>query len=193
MNRVSDFLLNRHSVVNLQDPAPDKEIIARLFAMSMRVPDHAQLKPCRWLVFEGEARLALGEIFREATVRVRPDATDDQLERCLKMPLRAPLLIAVVASLVPNAKVPEIEQLLSVGCSAFAIVLGLEAEGFGGVWRTGELCYDSWVAEQLGLRDTEKLVGFIYAGSPDPAAKVRAPTIPAMEDRLYYWPAPEKR
>ncbi len=193
MVRVSDFLLNRQSMVNLVDPAPDGVVLERLYRMSMRAPDHAQLKPCRWLVFEGETRQWLGAVFREAQLRQRPDTSVDALERSARLPLRAPMVVALVARLEPHPKVPELEQLLSAGCSAFALVLGLEAEGFGGVWRTGEFCYDPWVAVQLELAAQERLVGFIYAGTPAPGVRPKAVAIPSFDERVRYWPTSGER
>ena len=189
MSIVSDFLMTRQSHVNLEAPAPSRDVIQRLYQMAMRAPDHAQLKPCRFLVIEGEGRLRLGQVFREALQRQKTDASEDQLERASKMPQRSPQLIVVIARVVEHPKVPEIEQLMSAGCSAYAMVLGLEAEGYGAVWRTGEFCYDRWVMSELGLASDEHLIGFIYAGTLASEGKAKTLVMPDITTRVAHWPA----
>ncbi len=61
-----DALLNRVSAPRLLDPAPTAEQREVLFAAALRAPDHGQLRPCRFLTVEGDARHQLGEILAGA-------------------------------------------------------------------------------------------------------------------------------
>ena len=63
MTAVTDFLLNRSSEPRLEAPAPDRETLNKAFACAARAPDHALLRPWRYLVVEGEGLEALGELF----------------------------------------------------------------------------------------------------------------------------------
>ncbi|MGJ8686639.1 MAG: nitroreductase family protein, partial [Spongiibacteraceae bacterium] len=78
-----------------------------------------------------------------------------------------PMLMVVSAVIVEHPKVPEIEQQLSAGCAAHAILLALEALGYAGIWRTGVNAFDRNVMDGLGMAKNEKIVGFLYIGSRD--------------------------
>ena len=161
-----DALLNRVSAPRLLDPAPSAEQREVLFAAALRAPDHGQLRPYRFLTVEGEARNQLGEILAEAVQAQGSDVTQAALDKARAMPLRAPLVVVVVARLQDHFKVPKSEQLITAGCAAHAIELAAYAQGIGAVWRTGELSYNAHVAKGLGLTDGEEVVALLYLGAP---------------------------
>ncbi len=183
---VLEALLNRVSVARLNEPAPNAAQREQLFAAALRAPDHGQLRPWRFLTIEAEARLALGELFAKA-LRARPEVNSEAVERALKAPLRAPLVVVVVASMQAHPKVPEQEQLLSAACAAHGLLLAADALGFGAMWRTGDLSYDPIVAAGLGLASHEQIIGFVYLGSVEGARRTPAPL--AVADFVQSWPA----
>ena len=174
-----DLLLNRVSVTRLVEPAPSAEQLQLMFRAALRAPDHGQLRPWRFLTIEGQARDRLGELFAEALRLRQPDASEEVLQKPRKMPLRAPMLVAVIARPVSHPKVPEVEQLLAVSCAAHGLLLAAHAQGLGAVWRTGEFAYDRHVAEGLGLTAGEQLLGFIYLGTPEGGLRIP----PALEPK----------
>ena len=159
-----DALLNRVSLARLQEPAPDAAQRELLFRTALRAPDHGYLRPWRFLTVEGTARDKLGELFVSALLSKDPEASEQAIAKARAMPLRAPLLVVVIATLQPGHKVPEVEQLLSAGCAAHGILLAAHAQGLGAIWRTGEMSYDRQVAVGLGLGEQERIVGFLYLG-----------------------------
>lgn len=161
-----DALINRVSVARLGEPAPTPEQRELLFRAALRAPDHGQLRPWRFLTVEGMAREALGELFARAQLARDPQAPAAVLDKARAMPLRAPLLVVVIATLKDHPKVPEGEQLLAAGCAAHGILLAAHAQGIGAMWRTGELAYDATVYAGLGLAAHERIVGFLYLGTP---------------------------
>ncbi|UVE19000.1 nitroreductase family protein [Pseudomonas sp. LS44] len=160
-----DALLNRVSLARLQAPAPNSEQRDVMFRAALRAPDHGYLRPWRFLSIEGDARNRLGELFAAALLKKNPQATPEALSKARSMPLRAPLLVVVIASVQRNHKIPVEEQVLSAGCAAHGILLAAYAQGFGAMWRTGEMSHDPHVAAGLGLEAHEQMVGFIYLGS----------------------------
>ncbi|MDT4810904.1 putative NAD(P)H nitroreductase YdjA [compost metagenome] len=160
-----DALLNRVSLGRLQEPAPDAAQRELLFRAALRAPDHGYLRPWRFLTIEGEARAKLGELFVSALQAKDPQAPEAAIAKARAMPLRAPLMVVVIATLQAGHKVPEVEQLLSAGCAAHGILLAAHAQGLGAMWRTGEMAYDRTVAAGLGLGEQERIVGFLYLGS----------------------------
>ncbi|MGE4407424.1 NAD(P)H nitroreductase [Pseudomonas sp.] len=176
-----DLLLNRVSVTRLCDPAPDAAQLDLLFRAALRAPDHAQLHPWRFLTIEGDARQRLGDLFAAALRAREPNASAEALQKARNMPLRAPLLIVVIGHLQAHPKVPESEQLLAAGCAAHGILLAAHAQGLGAVWRTGDFAYDPHVTQGLGVGAHERLLGFLYLGTPE--GRVR--TAPVLEPQAF--------
>ncbi|MEG2393062.1 MAG: nitroreductase family protein, partial [Pseudomonas sp.] len=145
-----DALLNRVSVPRLLDPAPTQEQRDLLFAAAMRAPDHGQLRPWRFLTVEGAAREQMGTLLAEAARLQDADAPQAAIDKAQNGPLRAPLVVVVIARLQEHFKVPKSEQLLAAACAAHGILLAAYAQGIGAVWRTGELSYSAHVAKGLG-------------------------------------------
>ena len=113
------------------------------------------------------------------------DAAEEALQKARNMPLRAPMLVLVIASVKPHPKVPEGEQVLAAGCAAHGLLLAAHAQGIGAVWRTGEFSYDPRVLEGLGLTEQERLLGFLYLGTPE--GRVRSAPVLAPEEFVQRW------
>jgi nitroreductase len=75
-------------------------------------------------------------------------------------------VVAVIAQLGPDEKIPEQERLLSAGCVCFALLQAAQAAGYGAQWLTGWPAYDAEVAHWLGLAAHERITGFIHIGTP---------------------------
>ncbi|GFM69641.1 nitroreductase [Pseudomonas cichorii] len=161
-----DVLLNRVSVPRLVDPAPDAAQREILFGAALRSPDHGQLRPYRFITVEGQARERMGELLVEALQQSGGEITPQALDKARLGPLRAPLVVVVVARLQDHFKVPRKEQLITAGCAAHAVLLAAYAQGVGAVWRTGDLSYSPHVAKGFGLGDDEEVIAFLYLGTP---------------------------
>ncbi len=186
---VLDALLNRVSVGRLVEPAPDAAQRALLFAAALRAPDHAQLRPWRFLTVEGAARAQLGELFAAALQSGGAEVKPEALDKARKAPLRAPLLVVVIACLQAHPKVPAQEQLLSAGCAAQGLLLAAHGLGLGAIWRTGELAYHPQVQQGLGLAAGEQIVGFLYLGTVEGPRRTPSPLDPAAF--VQAWSPPE--
>ncbi|MDH4562626.1 nitroreductase family protein [Pseudomonas sp. BN411] len=174
-----DALLNRVSLARLQEPAPDAAQREVLFRAALRAPDHGYLRPWRFLSIEGAAREKLGELFVSAVLAKDPQAPEAATTKARNMPMRAPLMVVVIAKLQAGHKVPEVEQLLSAGCAAHSILLAAHAQGLGAIWRTGDMAYDLTVAAGLGLAENERVVGFLYLGSVEGERRAAPELVPA--------------
>ena len=162
---VIDFLLYRQSQPLLRQPAPQQEMIDTIIAIANQAPDHGRLHPTRYLIIENERLQELGELFEQALIIRRPQALTFECDKIREASLRAPLIITVIAKVIPHPTIPAVEQILSAGCSAHAILYGVEAYGYGAIWRTGPSAYDEHVKKGLGLTENEQIIGFIYIGS----------------------------
>ena len=171
MNNVIEFLMSRNSSPKLVEPAPDAASLDTMFKVGMRAPDHAWLHPWRFITIRGERREALGQVFEQCLMLRKPEADDAARLKARNAPLRAPLLLVVVARFSEHPKVPQVEQRLSAGCAAHGILLAAEATGYAGIWRTGDAAFDRNVMDALGLSADEEIVGFLYLGSRDGKSK----------------------
>ena len=171
MNDILRFLQTRNSAPRLTAPAPAGAELEEIFRAALRAPDHAWLRPWRFITIAGERRAEFGRVLEHCLRLRQPDADAAALEKARNAPLRAPLLVAVVVTLKEHPKVPPIEQRLSAACAAHAILLAAEALGYAGIWRTGASSFHRAVMDELGLAGNEELVGFVYLGSREGAPK----------------------
>ena len=185
-----DTLLTRASVSELADPAPAGEDLDRILQAGLRAPDHGKLRPWRFVLIRGEARPAWAETIVAALLAREPDAPQAAIDKQRNRVMNAPLIIALGARLQPGHKIPEIEQMLSVGAAAMNLLNAVHALGYGGVWLTGAHAFDPKVVAALGLAPHDKLAGFLFVGTPKgvPFAARR----PALADHVVEWRAPER-
>ncbi|MCP4388977.1 MAG: nitroreductase [Gammaproteobacteria bacterium] len=179
--------LNRYSTPAkaLTEPAPDAEQLNQILQVAMSSPDHGRLYPYRFITIRGDARYRLSEIFVQSTMRREPDVEAAYLAKQREKPLRAPLIVVVVASLIESEKIPEIEQMLSAGAAAHNILLASNALGFGSIWLTGANAYDTYVCGELELADNERIIGFVYLGTPE--LNIPARELPEVSNYLSSW------
>jgi nitroreductase len=161
-----ELLLKRVSVPRLQEPAPTAEQLEIMLRAALRAPDHGQLRPWRFLTITGESRKQLGELFVQGVLSTDPNTSSEVIEKTRGLPMRAPMLLVVIASVSEDHKVPAHEQLLAAGCAAHGILLAAHAQGVGAVWRTGTMANLALINSGLGLQDNEQIVAYIYLGTP---------------------------
>ena len=168
MPEALDLLKTRRSIkpIELGGPAPSASEIETLLTVASRVPDHGKLTPWRFIIFEGDARLAAGDKIAAAFREKRPDATPEQIEFERKRLARAPVVIAVVSRAAPHVKIPEWEQIMSAGAAATSLVMAAHAMGFAASWLTEWYAYERAVLDELGLQPNERIAGFVHIGRP---------------------------
>lgn len=166
----------------LTEPGPSPEHLDDLLRLAARVPDHRQVVPFRFLVFEGKARKALGEIFAAAAL-AREDGSPGKAR---ELPLRAPVVVIVVSSVNRDHKTPEWEQVMTAGAVCQNLLLAASASGYAGQWLTQWVAFDETVKERLSLADHERISGMIYLGTATEGPKERGR--PEMSEIISRWP-----
>ena len=159
-----DNILNRVSARNLIQPHPDKNELEIVYKAALRAPDHAWLRPSRFIEVSGDGMSKLSSIFEEYSLTI-DDISPEVAEKYKNAPYRAPMIIILINSYKEHPKVPAIEQKLSTAAAAQNIMLALNAMRYSAIWRTGKLAFNPFVAMALGLNESQEILGFLYIGT----------------------------
>lgn len=186
-----EALTTRASPPALVAPAPAAAVLERMLQAAVRAPDHGRLRPWRFIMIEGAAREAFGDVLAAALRRREPGVPEAALAKERAKPSRAPLIVVVAARLREHRGVPTVEQIVAAGAAAQNLLVAAHALGFGGFWRTGAAAYDDEVKRALGLAPSDAIVGFVYLGTPSGSS---AP-LPASDvaSHVSYWTRPVSR
>ncbi len=158
--------MSRRSRWPLSDPGPSKIELDTIFDVALRAPDNGLLRPWRFVVIQGDARDAFGDLLVDISSAREPDWLQTEHAQRKQRAFAAPLIIALGASVIKRSPIPEVEQLLSVGAAVMNMLNAVHALGYGGYWTSGPDCYEPELQEALGLKDEDRLLGFLYIGTP---------------------------
>ena len=162
---------HRNSRPFLEEPAPSEQEMREVYKAALRAPDHAWLRPWRYLEVRGEGRKKLADAFIKASKASDEIPSEEMLEKLEKSPYRAPMVIVLIADIKEQPKVPKIEQMLSLGAAAQNILLSISSLGYGGVWRTGNMAFNPHVVKALELPENSEIIGYLYIGTPSKKEK----------------------
>ncbi len=183
LNNMIELLKTRVSSPKLTSPAPNAAELEQVLACGLRAPDHGRLKPWHFHIVQGGAREELGTIFAQFAA-TKSEASQDKLEKCKNMPMRAPLLLVAVCEPVVNPKIPVMEQMLAVGAAMQNMQIAISSLGFSSIWRTGEMATAKPVLDAFNVSENGSIVGFLYVGTAIKALK--APAI-NVSDHTSHW------
>lgn len=181
------LLLTRRSgsAKAMKGPGPSPEQLRAILSAAARAPDHGKLAPWRFILFEGDARAAIGDLLSECVKESEPQASEERLALERGRFLRAPVVVGVVSRVRENIPIPEWEQVLSAGAVCENMLIAAHAEGFVANWITEWYAYDPRVKERLGLKAGERIAGFIYIGTSAQALEERVrPDLDALITRF---------
>ena len=151
----------------LLDPAPGQAALDLAVAAALRAPDHGGLRPARFVFFSGPAREALGRMLADSLGQRSPETPAERLAIERAKPLRAPMVVAAGAAIRHDRPgVPAWEQEASAAASIMNFLNALDALGFGAVWLSSGALGDAAVKQALGFAETDRLLGWIYVGTP---------------------------
>jgi nitroreductase len=170
-----DFLKTRKSASakSMAGPGPDAGQLADILSIAVRVPDHGKLSPWRFVVFDDDARIRVGELFAKRYSALHPDFPAESLEFQKKLFSRAPVVVAVVSTAAEHVKIPIWEQLMSSAAVCFNMVLAAQAHGYDAQWQSDWVAYDEGAKAAMGITSHEKVAGLIYIGTSTVALEDR--------------------
>jgi nitroreductase len=163
------YLKTRRTIpaAQLAEPAPDPATLDAMLTIAARVPDHGKLAPWRFILFDKAAREKAVAGLQKIAAK-HPDEKERTIRDAkAKGFLDAPLVVAVVSATIPDhPKIPLWEQELSSACVALNLLHAASAYGFSAQWLTGWYAYDDEAKAWLGLKEGEKVAGFLHIGTP---------------------------
>lgn len=168
---VLDAIKTRRDISKLKSEVPPSHVIDKILESGIWAPNHRLTEPWRFFVITGEALNKLGEArveaLKEELDEVNSETSIAKLEKERKAPLRSPIMIAVAVSPSDNPIVEEVEELEAVSMAVQNMLLAAHALGLGSMLRTGKSVYRKKVNDFFGLKNNERLFGFIHLGYPD--------------------------
>ena len=152
---------------DLVEPGPTADQLRDILAIAARTPDHGKLHPWRFVHVPRQTRGAFAELLERA-YRAGKDGEPGRLEieAAHRFAHQAPELVVVLSSPREIAMIPIWEQELSAGAAAMNLLHAAHAMGFAGGWVTGWAAYSAQVLQGLAGRDGERVVGFVFLGTP---------------------------
>ena len=167
----------------LAAPAPSGKELETLLSLSLRTPDHGKLAPWRLVVLGPQTRADIVAKLTAMTERL-PDPVKGKA--VLSKLANPPLTILVVSSPVHGHKVPVWEQELSAGAVCMNIEHAANALGYSASWITDWYSFDPEALDVLGVKNGEKVAGFIHIGTL-PEAPLERPR-PTVSERVEILP-----
>lgn len=182
-----DLLLSRRSgsAKTMTGPGPSPAELRKILTAGTRVPDHGKLAPWRFIVFEGDGRIRMGEVLVKALRESEPDASAARIEQERIRFVRAPVIVGVVSRVREQIPIPVWEQQLSAGAVCQTMLIAAHALGYVGNWITEWCAYHPAVKDALGLKAGERIAGFLYFGKPaEPLAERPRPDLDSLITRF---------
>ena len=159
-----DAITLRRSAKRLSEPAPSPQQLQTMLEAAVMAPDHHELKPWRFVILEGAAKTAFGQVMVDALRARRGDATPGQIEKEGRKLDRAPLVI-VVATVHVESPLPFDELVNATAAAVQNLLLAATDLGIGSIWRSGDAIFDPAIKTALGFTADDSINGFIYLGT----------------------------
>lgn len=176
-----DRLATRRSAPaqSLVAPGPSDAELDDILHLGARTPDHGKLFPWRFVVLSPEARTRIAQTLT-SLAQQQPDP--GKAAKVLVKLTAPPVTVLVISAPIAGHKVPVWEQELSAGAVCMNLEHAASALGYSASWITDWYSYDPQAVALFGVRDGERIAGFIHIGTltepplerprPDMAGKV---------------------
>ncbi|HRO33485.1 MAG TPA: nitroreductase [Brevundimonas sp.] len=176
-----DRLATRRSAPaqSLIAPGPSEAELNDILHLGARTPDHGKLFPWRFVILSPDAR---DRIAQALTPLAQQQPDPGKAAKVLVKLTAPPVTVLVISAPIAGHKVPVWEQELSTGAVCMNLEHAAGALGYSASWITDWYSYDPQATALFGVRDGERIAGFIHIGTltepplerprPDMAGKV---------------------
>ena len=146
----------------------DRLTLEQLLDAANWAPTHGMTEPWRYCVFEGQARLDLGQKLQQIyqvqtpTDQFKQQKSDKLMQSCQQ----SACVLAIVMHRQPTQKIPEVEEIEAVACSVQNLHLMATALGLAGYWSSGTVICSDAFRDYLGFAALDRVLGLFYLGHP---------------------------
>ena len=107
-----------------------------------------------------------GDLYKKVTFK-KGTYKETTHAKLMSKPLMASHIISIGLKRDPKQSIPEIEEILAIGCAIQNIYLTATSNNIGCYMSTGGVTYFDEAKEFFGLNREDKLLGFMYLGNTD--------------------------
>jgi len=147
-------------------PGPSDSELEQILEIAMRTPDHGKLAPWRFVVVRRDQREAFAHLLHRALAENDPEAGPAHHAKADEFARQGEALVVMLSAPVKGHKVPVWEQELAAGAAAMNLLHAAHALGYVGSWLTGWASIDPTVRAGFAQGPDEKIIGFMFFGSP---------------------------
>lgn len=165
---------------------PDEQI-KEILELANWAPTHGRTEPWRFFVYSGEGLARFGQMHADLYVNNTPEEkqnpdTPGKLKAATEMPSH--LVIAVMKRGI-NPKIPVIEEISAASAAVQNVLLGAEALGISAIWNSGGMTHTEAIKNELGLSESDIVLGLIYMGYTDEPKREGKRNIPIEEKIIW--------
>jgi nitroreductase len=146
-----------------------RDQIEALIESANWAPTHGQTEPWRFKVYTDlaleELQLKLADAYRR--VSTESAFLQSKYERIKDRYRYASAAILVYMKRQSSGKIPEVEEILAVGCAVQNMSLLATTYGMSLFWSSGAPIYEAQFAEELGIEKPDRILGVLYPGYPE--------------------------
>ncbi len=167
-NYINHVIEARRSIYPIQYTGTNvsDEVIMKILDNANWAPTHHYTEPWRFRVFTEKGLEKLIDFIIEEYKNNTPveEQSEKKLKKYTEYPTQVSHIIAISMQRPSDVSVPEIEDILAVGCAIENIYLSLQEYKLGGYLSTGLGTYSREMHNYLSLKLDEKLIGFFFIG-----------------------------
>lgn len=133
-------------------------------------PNHKHTEPWRFVVFTGDGLKKLsefqGDLYKKVSMQKGTYKETTHAKLMSKL-LMVSHIISIGLKRDPKQSIPEIEEIMAIGCAIQNMYLTATSNNIGCYMSTGGVTYFDEAKEFFGLNREDKLLGFMYLGNTD--------------------------
>ncbi len=186
-NNIQDIILYRRTVkpTAMNGKKIDDETIRELLQLADWAPTHGLTEPWYFVVYSGDKVQQFCTDHAELYKQYTPAAQyiPGNYDKLKAQGDLASHVIAVVMRRGANPKIPEIEEVAATACAVENLWLAATAQNIAVYWGSGGMTYSPAMQDYFGLRDEDKVMGFLYLGYTEEAPRTGRRVKP-LEDKV---------
>jgi nitroreductase len=183
--QLENIIRNRRSVSwkKMNGRIVEDDSVNKLLALADWAPTHGHTEPWRFLVYKGEAMKQFGKAHADLYWQHTPEdkRQDATKEKLLHNVDKASHLVIAIMKRGDNVKIQQVEEIAAVSAAIQNVLLGATALGISSFWSTGGMTHAPAFKEYLQLGNEDVVMGLLFLGYTDEAAKEGIRKIPLDE------------